>query len=179
MARAINWARYDRLKAQGHSERDIAGALGIPRTTLRRELQKREGPPSTVDRGRAHVSPSTVGRPPSEISAAVSAALQPLLARLEALEAAVEGRPAGAEPSTVHRPRSQRPPSPPDTSTVHPATVDPEAWELRQAKHSVRWTIYVPRAMQEEIKRRAAAAGRNPSLLVQQALRRWLAEEEP
>jgi hypothetical protein len=56
--------------------------------------------------------------------------------------------------------------------------VDPEAWELRQLKHSVRWTINVPRAMQEEIKRRAAAAGRNPSLLVQQALRRWLAEGE-
>jgi hypothetical protein len=56
--------------------------------------------------------------------------------------------------------------------------VGPEAWELRQLKHSVRWTIYVPRAMQDEIKRRAAAAGRNPSLLVQQALRRWLAEEE-
>jgi hypothetical protein len=32
--------------------------------------------------------------------------------------------------------------------------------------------------MQDEIKRRAAAAGRTPSLLVQQALRRWLAEEE-
>jgi hypothetical protein len=124
------------------------------------------------------VSPSTVDRPPGEIGAAVSAALQPLLARLEALEAAVEGRPAGAEASTVHRPRSQRLPSAPDTSTVHPATVDPEAWELRQLKHSVRWTIYVPRAMQEEIKRRAAAAGRNPSLLVQQALRRWLAEGE-
>jgi hypothetical protein len=48
MARAIDWTRYDRLKAQGHSEREIAGALDIPRTTLRRELQKREGPPSTL-----------------------------------------------------------------------------------------------------------------------------------
>jgi len=38
MTRAINWARYDRLKAQGRSERDIADALGIPRTTLRREI---------------------------------------------------------------------------------------------------------------------------------------------
>ena len=140
--------------------------------------QTPERPPSTVDRRRVHVTPSTVDRPPNEIGAVVSAALQPLLARLEALEAAVEGRPAGAEPSTVHRPPIQRLPSPPDTSTVHPATADAEAWELRQVKHSVRWTIYVPRAMQDEIKRRAAAAGRTPSLLVQQALRRWLAEEE-
>ena len=64
MARAIDWARYDRLKAQGHSERAIADALGMSRTTLRRALQKREGPPSTVDRRRAHVAPSTVDRPP-------------------------------------------------------------------------------------------------------------------
>ena len=51
MARAIDWTQFDALKAQGHSEREIADALGIPRTTLRRELQKREGPPSTVHRG--------------------------------------------------------------------------------------------------------------------------------
>jgi hypothetical protein len=41
----------------------------------------------------------------------------------------------------------------------------------------IRWTIYVPQALQEVIKRRAAARGQNPSLLVQEALARWLAEE--
>lgn len=41
MARAIDWTRYDELKAQGHSECEIAGAL-------RRELQKRQGPPAPV-----------------------------------------------------------------------------------------------------------------------------------
>jgi hypothetical protein len=51
MARAMNWARYDRLKAQGHSERDIAGALGIPRTTLRREIEKREAQPTAAHPG--------------------------------------------------------------------------------------------------------------------------------
>jgi hypothetical protein len=30
MVRAIDWARYDRLKAQGRSERDIADALACP-----------------------------------------------------------------------------------------------------------------------------------------------------
>jgi hypothetical protein len=55
--------------------------------------------------------------------------------------------------------------------------VDPETWELRPLKHSVRWTIYVPQAMKEELQRRAAALGQNPSLLVQKALARWLAEE--
>src|SRR5262249_5705314 len=51
MTRAINWARYDRLKAQGRSERDIADALGIPRTTLRREIEKREAQPTEAHQG--------------------------------------------------------------------------------------------------------------------------------
>jgi hypothetical protein len=55
--------------------------------------------------------------------------------------------------------------------------VDPDTWELKQLKHSVRWTIYVPQAMREELQRRAAALGQNPSLLVQEALARWLTEE--
>jgi hypothetical protein len=48
MARAIDWIRYDALKAEGHSEREMARALEIPRTTLQRALQRRERPPSTV-----------------------------------------------------------------------------------------------------------------------------------
>jgi hypothetical protein len=55
--------------------------------------------------------------------------------------------------------------------------VDPETWELKQLKHSVRWTVYVPQAMKEALKLRAAATGQPPSLLVQEALARWLAEE--
>jgi predicted transcriptional regulator len=56
--------------------------------------------------------------------------------------------------------------------------VAPDTWELRQLKHSVRWTIYVPQAMKEELQRRAIARGQTPSLLVQEALARWLAENE-
>jgi hypothetical protein len=51
MARAIDWARYDRLKAQGRSEREIADALAIPRTTLRRELEKRAVEPTPAHPG--------------------------------------------------------------------------------------------------------------------------------
>ena len=68
----------------------------------------------------------------------------------------------------MDRPPSHRPPS----------TLDPDTWELKQLKHSVRWTVYVPQAMREELQRRAAARGQNPSLLVQEALSRWLGEEE-
>jgi hypothetical protein len=41
----------------------------------------------------------------------------------------------------------------------------------------VRRTVYVPQAMREKLQRRAAARGENPSLLVQEALARWLAGE--
>jgi Ribbon-helix-helix protein, copG family len=55
--------------------------------------------------------------------------------------------------------------------------VDPDTWELKQLKHSIRWTVYVPQAMKEALQRRAATTGQPPSLLVQEALARWLAEE--
>jgi Ribbon-helix-helix protein, copG family len=110
-------------------------------------------PPSTVD-----PVPSTVHPLQADLTAAVTAALQPVLARLEALETGL------ARPPPEDRP---------------PSTVDPDTWELRQLKHSVRWTVYVPRAMKEALQRRAAALGRNPSLLVQEALARWLGEQQP
>ena len=37
----INWERYDALKAQGLSQRQIAHEMGIPRTTLQERLKKR------------------------------------------------------------------------------------------------------------------------------------------
>jgi hypothetical protein len=182
-------ARFIALWQAGTEQTAIAQALGIPRGTVssrasalakqgkiqprpkggaypRQKAQGRlgaEGPPSTV-----HHKPSTVDRPPSTVShlqvdlaAALTAALQPVLARLEALETGL----ARQEPED--RPPSHRPPS----------TVHPETWELKQLKHSVRWTVYVPQAMREELQRRAATRGQNPSLLVQEALARWLAEE--
>ena len=55
--------------------------------------------------------------------------------------------------------------------------MDPHTWELKQLKHSIRWTIYVPQSMKEDLQRRASTRGENPSVLVQEALVRWLAEE--
>jgi DNA-binding transcriptional MocR family regulator len=142
---------------------------GGPRA--RRVVQARgsgDRPPSTVDPG-----PSTVYPLQADLTAALTSALQPVLARLEALETGLaqphqdDRPPSTVHPGTVDRPPSHRPPS----------TVDPDTWELKQLKHSVRWTVYVPQAMQEEIKRRATALGQHPSLLVQKALARWLVEE--
>ena len=188
MAKAIDWRHYDRRKAQGQSGRQIAEALGVAESTLRGAIKRREAsahrPPSTVHSPPGQGPPSTVTPLPStvgylrtELSAALAIALQPVLTRLEALETGLARPALDAAPSTVHGITVDGPPSYPDTSTVHPATADPQTWELRQLKHSERWTIYVPRAMREEVKRRAAARGQHPSLLVQEALARWLAEE--
>jgi hypothetical protein len=141
---------YPRQTTQGR-----VGALGEPSTVHRG--------PSTVD-----PTPSTVHLLQADLTAALTAALQPVLARLEALETGLaQQRPADRPPSTVD----------PDTVDRPPSTVHPETWELKPLKHSIRWTVYVPQAMREELQRRAAARGQNPSLLVQEALARWLAEE--
>jgi hypothetical protein len=100
--------------------------------------------------------PSTVDHLRADLQAAVTAARQPVLARLEALEAGL------ARPPHDDGPRS---------------IVDPETWELKQLKHSIRWTVYVPHTMKEELQRRAAARGENSLVRVQAALARWLAEE--
>jgi hypothetical protein len=108
-------------------------------------------PPSTVD-----LLPSTIDHLRADLQAVLSAALQPVLTRLEALETGLSRqRPDDRPPSTVH----------------------PDTWELRQLKHSVRWTVYVPQALQEEIKHRAAARGQNPSVLIQETPGRWLAAD--
>jgi hypothetical protein len=135
--------------------------------------------PSTGGGSTIYGGPHTVYRGPfpHRLSAALSMALQPVLARLEALETGLVRHAPDMPPSTVPGGTIDGPPLHNDTSTVHPATSAPQTWELRQLKHSERWTIYVPRAMREEVKRRAAARGQHPSLLVQEALGRWLAEE--
>jgi hypothetical protein len=100
----------------------------------------------------------------------VTAALQPVLARLEALEAGL------AQPSPTDRPRSTVHPETVDGLPAHrpPSTVHPDTWELKQLKHSVRWTVYVPQAMKEEIQRRASAHGQPPSVFLQELLAKAL-----
>jgi hypothetical protein len=156
--------------------------MGIPRSTVQVRIKRlgRQGGPSTVDR-----LPSPVDRPPDErppstlhplpstvdqLQAAPTAALQPVLARLDALETG-PARP----PSTADRPPTtvDPPPSPVDRPS---STVDPHTWEFRELKHSVRWTIYVPLAMKEEIQRRARERQQPPSVILQELL--WQALQD-
>jgi Ribbon-helix-helix protein, copG family len=143
----------------------------IPGSDTRRS-RRWHRPPSTRGESTVYRGPSTVHPLQADLTAALTAALQPVLARLEALETGLTRQPGGRPPSTVHPDTVDGPPSHRPPSTVHPDT-----WELKQLKHSVRWTVYVPQAMKEALQHRAAARGQNPSLLVQEALARWLAEE--
>jgi hypothetical protein len=108
MARAIDWARYDRLKAQGRSEREIADALAIPRTTLRRELEKRAVEPT----------PAHPGTPPAD-HAQDTRAHPSTPARRQRHTGAHLGTPT-THPTRVHpgtpQPRGRHP------TRVHPST---------------------------------------------------------
>ena len=191
-------ATFIALWSQGLSQDAIARQLGIPVGTVKSRAHtlahagkltprprggvrpqgktqpEAEGLLSTV-----HPEPSTVDPVPStvhplqaDLTAALTAALQPVLARLEALETGLARQhPTDRPPSTIHPdtvdgPPSQRPPS----------TVDPDTWELKALKHSVRWTVYVPQAMKDEIQRRASARGQPPSVFLQELLGKALTD---
>jgi hypothetical protein len=167
------------LLAQGLSQREMARRTGIARSTLqgRIKLLGLQGGPSTVDRPPDERPPAPVDRRPStvDLQAILTAALQPVLARLEALETGlarphrddrlpttVDPHTSSVDPHTVDRP--------PNTMTRPPSTVDPSTWDLRELKHSVRWTVYVPLAMKEEIQRRARDRQQPPSVVLQELL---------
>jgi hypothetical protein len=164
----------------GLSQREITRRTGIPRSTLQTRLKRLglQGGPSPVDRPPIPVDRPPDERPPSTIhplpstidqfQAALTAALQPVLARLDALETGL-ARPTADDrpPSTVD----------PHTSTVDPSavdrpssTVDHPTWELRELKHSVRWTVYVPQTMKDEIQRLARDRQQPPSVVLQELL---------
>jgi DNA-binding transcriptional MocR family regulator len=195
---AADEATFIQLWQEGASYQAIAQALGCPLGTVKSRAhtlahagkitprprggayprqqalarQAREGLPSTVDPAPStvHPIPSTVDHLREDLQVILTTALQPVLARLDALETGLaQPRPADRSPSTVD----------PDTVDRPPSTVDPDTWELKPLKHSVRWTIYVPQAMKEALQHHAAAIGQPPSLLVQQALQQWLEEHHP
>jgi hypothetical protein len=85
-----------------------------------------------------------------QLQTALTAALQPVLARLDALETGL-ARP----PTDVHPP----PTVDPHTSTRDPQTVDRPSW-----------TVYVPQTMKDEIQRLARDRQQPPSVILQELL---------
>jgi hypothetical protein len=180
MAADLTDAQLRDLLEEGLSQREISRRTGMPRSTLQDRMKRLglQGGPSPVDRPPQPVDRLPDERPPStihplpstieQLQAALTAALQPVLARLDALETGL------ARPRADEGPRST---VDPHTSTVDPSTVDrpsstvdPPTWELRELKHSVRWTVYVPLVMKEEIQRLARDRQQPPSVVLQELL---------
>ena len=164
----------------GLSQREITRRTGIPRSTLQKRLKRLglHGGPSPVDRPPTPVDCPPDDRPPStlhplpstveQLQVALTAALQPVLARLDTLEMGLARPPADVRPPSIVDPH----PSTVDPSTVDrpSSAVDHPTWELRELKHSVRWTIYVPLVMKEEIQRLARDRHQPPSVVLQELL---------
>ena len=152
MARAIDWTRYDRLKAQGHSERDIADALGIPRTTLRRAIEKRQGPPAPVQ---TPVQTTDTGAVSSVDIGAVQGLATGAVQRLDRLEAEVQGL------TTLVQSFADRLEQPPGSTPVQITTLPPYP-----KGEAVRWNVWILDAIREEIATLAAERDPSPSQLV-------------
>src|SRR5262249_3789750 len=154
MARAINWARYDRLKGQGRSERDIAGALGIPRTTLRRAIEQRQGPPAPAQ---TPVQTTDTG--------AVHSADTDAVQRMDRLEAEGQGL------TTLVNALVERLEHPPGPTPVQITALRP----YPKGK-AVRWNVWILDAIREEIASLAAERDVSPSQLVQEILWKALSD---
>jgi hypothetical protein len=162
MARAIDWARYDRLKAQGRSERNIADALGVPRTTLRRALEKRQGPPApvqtpgqTIDTGA--VQSVDIGAEHGLDTGAVQ--------RLDRLEDRVVAL------TTLVKSLAERMPVTPEPTPVQITTLPP----YPKGK-AVRWNLWILEAIRDELTTLAAERDMAPSQLVQEFLWKALSD---
>jgi hypothetical protein len=183
IARAIDWTHYDRLKAQGLADREIARQWGIPWGTFHRERQKREGVPAPVQ-NRADPSPELMHPPvhpvhtmqaqlyalhgavqqtvesPIDLRELLQEAMAPVLAQVTALEAEV---------------RALR---------LHPsAPVHTSVYALHGAEHSAlssedrkseRWNIYMPRWLRQIIEAEAEATRLSPSQVLQDVVKAWV-----
>jgi DNA-binding transcriptional MocR family regulator len=121
-------ATFIALWQQGASQQELAQRLGVPIGTVksRAAALARQGKIQARPKGGAYPhqrhqarqegAPSTVHPLQADLTAALTAALQPVLAHLEALETGLARQPDDRPPSIVHPdtvdgPPSHRPPS--------------------------------------------------------------------
>ena len=153
MAPDINWQRYDELKAQGISERQIAERLGVARSTLQGHVKRRglpvQRPVQNIDTGA--VSSVNTGAVQTLGTAAVQ--------RLEQLETDVQGLRLLLQ-SVIDR-------------LDQPAVQTPvQITALPPYPHgkAVRWNLWILDSIRDEIATLAAERGLSPSQLVQELL---------
>jgi hypothetical protein len=160
MAPDINWQRYDELKAQGISERQIAERLGVARSTLQDHL-KRQGlapvqrPVQNIDTGA--VSSVDTGA----VQILDTAAVQ----RIDQLEGEVQGLCLLIQ-SVIDRL---------DQPAVQ-APVQITALPPYPKGKAVRWNLWILEPIRDEIATLAAERDISPSQLVQELLWKALSD---
>jgi hypothetical protein len=178
MARAIDWRQYDRLKAQGLADREIARRWGIPWTTFYREKSKRQGPPAP---GQTPVQMTDTGAEQrvdtdaeqrmdtgavSRVATGAGHGLDTAaVQRLDQLEAAVQSLTTRVQ-SLMDR-LERQPVSTPVQSTTLPPYPKGKAG---------RWNVWILEAIRAEIASLAAEREMSPSQLMQEVLWQWLTE---
>jgi lambda repressor-like predicted transcriptional regulator/predicted DNA binding CopG/RHH family protein len=189
-AREIDWPRYDQLKAQGYSGRQIAQALGVAESTLRGLVKRRQehqpeafisrvsgqtpGVPKRVpNRASQRVSdrvPEQVLAP--SLPAASTSDMAPLLHDiLQELRTLTQGLAGRVSPQTP--PVSTETPRVPERVSNKVSKAVP----IAPREKTERWNLHLPIDLITKIKAKAQALGVHPSELVAEVLRQWLAEE--
>jgi hypothetical protein len=166
-ARDIDWRRYDRLKAQGRSGRQIAQDMGVAESTLRGALKRRQSTSSPLVQSSADQSSAVqsgaeslpTALVPTVAAAAIIDLLRQTLARLDTVEHDLKAIREDRQPGAVQ-------------SGAEPPTLTPE--EAR----AERWNLWLPRGLRQRIEAVAKARGHAPSKVVQEALWQWLTAED-
>jgi hypothetical protein len=194
MVQVMDWQRYDALKAQGLSGRQIAEALGIAESTLRGLVKRRQehhhqalttgvsgqtprvpertlGVPRRVSKGVSQGGPVQVlpSLPPAASTMDMTPLLHDILQELRTLTQGLAGR---VSPQTP--PVSIQTPQVPERVSGGVSKRVP----FSSREKTERWNLHLPIDLITKTKGKAQALGVHPSKLVAEVLRRWLAEEE-
>jgi hypothetical protein len=156
-ARDIDWRRYDQLKAQGRSGRQIAQDMGVAESTLRGALKRRQTPRAipvqrpvqTTDTGAVH-SADTGAVQPFDTGA---------VQRLDRLEDELQGL------RHLVQALMDRFDHPPVQTPVQITALPPYP-----PGKAVRWNLWILDAIRDELAALAAERGVSPSQLVQELL---------
>jgi hypothetical protein len=160
-AREVDWPGYDRLKAEGRSGRQIAQLLGLPESTLRSALARRQarGHPPEPPPVQRPVQTSDTGA----VSRVDTGAVQPFdtgpVQRLDALEQEVQGL------RLLMQSVLGRLDHPPVQTPVQITTLPP----YPKGK-AVRWNLWISDVIKDRISAMAAERQLSPSELVQEYL---------
>jgi hypothetical protein len=177
IARSIDWTHYDRLKAQGLADREIARRFEIPWASFCREKQKHGALDKRVPQQTPGVSKGVSNRVSARVSqgvpvevlpslppAAGASDMNPLLHDiLQELRTLTQGLAGRVSPQT------------PQVSVRTPQVS--QGVSLAPREKTERWNLHLPQDLIVHIKAKAHALGVHPSELVAEVLRRWLAEE--